>query len=114
MVDITPGQKFYNDQIAYLEANDVDGLINNHYDKDAQLIGFDYVVKGHDALRNQFRDYLNFLGKLELKETEHFIETNDTIFFEATIATDQGDLRVYDAWVLKNGKILIHFTGVRS
>ena len=105
---------FYNEQIAFLEANDVDGLISNHYNTDAALIGFDFTVQGHEALRQQFQNYLRGLGHFRLRETTRFNEIENAIFFEATITGDQGDLRIYDAMVLKNGKISLHFTGVRD
>jgi SnoaL-like domain len=114
MDELTPGRGFYNDQVAYLEANDVDGLVRSHYNADAAMIGFDFVVRGHEALRQQFRDYLNSIGRLRLKSTDRFVETGDTIFFESTITTNQGDIRIYDAFVLADGKISIHFTGVKG
>lgn len=113
MEDLTPGRKFYNDQIAYLEANDVDGLIENHYDVNGSLIGFGLVVTGHGPLREQFRRYLSSLGGIKLKSTDQFVETPGAIFFQATITGNQGDIRVCDAFVLKGEKILYHFTGVQ-
>lgn len=112
MTDVSAGKKFYDEQIAYLEANDVDGLVENHYQADASLIGFDFVVTGREALREQFRNYLNMLGGLKLKSTDKFNETPGTVFFEATITASQGDIRVFDAFVLEEGKIKYHFTGV--
>jgi hypothetical protein len=58
MDELTPGRRFYNDHVSYLEANNVDGLVNSHYNLDAEMIGFDFVVRGHAALRQQFRRYL--------------------------------------------------------
>lgn len=114
MNNLTTGRKFYNEQIAFLEANDIDGLISNHYNKDAAMIGLDFTVNGHEALRQLFQDYLRRLGHFRLKETTRFNETEDAIFFEATITGDQGDVRIYDAMVIKDGKISLHFTGVRD
>lgn len=31
----TPGQQFYDEQLGYIYAGDVDGLIDNHYHEDA-------------------------------------------------------------------------------
>jgi hypothetical protein len=114
MDDPTPGRRFYNEQVAYLESNDVEGLVSGHYHADAAMIGFDFVAKGHEALRQKFRDYLRSIGRLRLRSTDRFIETGDTIFFESTITTDQGDIRIYDAFVLADGKISVHFTGVKD
>jgi ketosteroid isomerase-like protein len=109
----TPARKFYDEQLDYLYKKDVDGLIDNHYNEDALLISFDATVRGRQALKEHFRRYLQMLGDLKVKSTDKFTETGDTIFFEATVnASNLGDTRVYDAFVLRNGKISYHFTGV--
>jgi len=47
-----------------------------------------------------------------LESTDKYTETEDTIFLEATVSTDLGRTRVFDAFVLKSGKASYHFTGV--
>jgi ketosteroid isomerase-like protein len=103
---------FYEAQIRYLQAGDVDGLIDNQYTDDAKLVSFDNQITGNAALKEYFRGYLKMLGTLEIVSTDRFVETDDSIFFEATVNTDLGRARVYDAWVLRDGKIAHHFTGV--
>jgi ketosteroid isomerase-like protein len=113
MTTTTPGRKFYEEQLNYLFAKDVDGLIDNHYNEDALLVSVDFVVKGRDALKKHFRNYLAMLGNLEVKSTDKFQETEDTAILEASVVSDLGPAHVYDSWVLKNGKIAYHFTGVK-
>jgi hypothetical protein len=110
---VTPGRKFYDEQLDYLVARDVDGLIDQHYDNDAVLVGFDFTVKGRDALKEHFRNYLKRLGHLEVKSTNKFREGDNFLFLEASVVTDLGSVDVYDAMVLRNGKIIYHFTGVK-
>jgi hypothetical protein len=43
---------------------------------------------------------------------DKFVETGDTILFEATVRSQLGEARVYDALVLSEGKIDYHFAGV--
>lgn len=107
----TKGMEFYERQVAYLEANDVYGLIENHYNPDAVLIGFDFTVIGKEALLKHFEGYLKGLGGLKLVSTDRFTETEDCIFFEATMRTSAGEARAFNAMFLKNGKISRHFTG---
>lgn len=109
-----PGRSFYERQIALLEAGDVDGLIERQYHDDATLIGFDFVVSGRDALHSHFESYLASLGRLNLKSTDKFVETPDSIFFEATILTDRAEAHVYDVFMLREGRATHHFTGVTS
>jgi hypothetical protein len=112
-MEATPGRKFYNDQLGYLYAKDVDGLIDHHYNEDAVLISFDVVVYGREALKEYFRGYLKTLGNLEIKSTNKFRETIDTIFLEASVVSNLGSTVVYDAMVLRDGKISYHFTGIK-
>ena len=109
---ITPGKAFFNKQVAFLEANDVEGLIANQYAADAELVGFDFEVKGREALRIHFTKYLANLGAIKLVSIDKFFETDDTIFFEATIDVRAGQARVYDAFVLQKSKATYHFTGL--
>jgi hypothetical protein len=106
------GRRFYDQQVAYLEAADVAGLINNHYHEEAVLISFDHTIRGRAALIEHFHRYLAQLGSLNLKSTDKYNETEDAIFFEATIATAHGEAKVYDAFVLKDQRIIRHFSGL--
>ncbi len=110
----TAGWRFYNKQIEYLLKRDINGLIENNYNKDAVLLSFDFTIKGEEALKKHFEKYLDMLGGLELKSTDKFTETENSLFFEATIITGKyGEVHVYDAFVLRDGKTSHHFTGVK-
>lgn len=114
-MDMTKGKIFYQEQLAYLLNNDAEGLVGNHYDVNAQLIRFDRVVTGHEALTVFFKEYIKSLTNFKLISTDHFQETEDTLFFEATASSDElGVVRVYDAFVIKNNKITHHFTGLKD
>ena len=113
-MSITAGQEFYRAQIGYLYAKDVEGLVEHHYHSDAVLVTFDVTARGHEALKAHFRGHLELLGDFRVQSTDRFAETEDTIFFEATVKSSHlGIVRVYDAFVLKNGKISYHFAGVK-
>ncbi len=109
----TLGRTFYDEQLDYLADNDTDALVDNHYDRNGTIIGFDVVVTGTAALKQHFRNYMARLGYIKLVSTDKFAETPDSIFFECTVETKLGVVRVYDAFVLKNGKITHHFTGLK-
>jgi hypothetical protein len=112
MADESPKRQFYEAQIRYLVAGDVEGLIDNQYTDDATLVSFDNQIHGNAALKTYFKGYLEMLGKLEVVSTDKFVETDDALFFEATVNTNFGQAKVFDAWVLRDGKIAYHFTGV--
>ena len=109
----TTGRRFYDEQIALLRQGSTDELIDQHYQQDAVLIAFAKIVQGHAALKEHFRAYLKMLGTVEVLSLDQFVETEDTIFFEATVRTAMGQAKVYDAFVLSDGKATHHFTGVK-
>jgi len=109
---LTPGRALYDRQIQFLLDKDADGLIETNYAPDAELISFQNVIKGSDALKTYFRGYIEMLGDLVIESTDKFAEADDAVFFEATVSSALGRVRVYDAWRLRDGKITHHFTGV--
>ena len=112
MEEMTLGKAFYYRQVSFLEANNVEGLIASQYAVDAELVGFGLHVKGRDALIKHFTGYLANLGGIKLVTTDKYMETENAIMFEASIRVSTGLARVYDAFVLKNGKATQHFTGL--
>jgi hypothetical protein len=109
---LTPGKAFYQRQLDFLGAKDIEGLVSSQYTPDAELVGFDFTVKGSQAQRRHFAAYLARLGDLKLISTDKFTETEDSIFFEATVKITGGVARVYDAFVLRDGQATHHFTGL--
>jgi hypothetical protein len=113
MTQKTPGWAFFDRQIAALESGDIDKVMAQ-YQEDAVLVSFDTTVRGLPALREHFVKYLARLGSLKLLSTEHFTETPDSIFLEATVRTSSADAKVYDIFMLRDGKATHHFTGLIS
>ena len=112
--EMTKGRKFYQKQLDFLYAKDVEGLIDNNYNDDAALISFDHTIVGNKALKEYFKGYLEMLGDLKVLSTDKFTETDDSIFFEATVETGKfGVVHVFDAMFFQNGKIYRHYTGVK-
>ena len=108
----TAGRALYERHIQFLIDKDVDGLIDTNYTPDAQLVSFQAVVRGRDALKTYFHGYLELLGDIVVESTDKFTATDDAILFEATVSSNLGRARVYDAWTLRDGQITHHFTGV--
>jgi len=106
------GRKFYLEQLQFLKQNKTDELIDAHYHDDAVLVSFGKTVRGKEALKRHFRAYIQNLSPLVVKSTDKFTSTEDTIFLEATVESARGQARVYDAFVLRDGKISHHFSGV--
>jgi hypothetical protein len=106
-------KKFYREQIALLQANQIDELIERHYHSDAALISFQEIARGHDSLKNYFKRSMQALGKLEVTSIDDFSETADALFFELTVHTRLGDSIVDEAFVVREGKVTHHFITFR-
>lgn len=102
----------YDRQVQYLTEKDAEGLIRNNYTPDAELLSFDVNIKGTDALIEYFIGYIAHLGYIKLLSTDKYTESDDSVFFEATVETAGGIARVYDVFVLRDGKIWRHYTGL--
>lgn len=113
MTDMTAGQDFYQQQVAALEAQDIDALVAQ-YHEDAVMVGFDFTARGHEAIREHLTGYLAKLGSLKLVSTDRFAETEDSIFFEATVHTPLAEAKVYDVFLLRGGRATHQWTGVIS
>jgi nuclear transport factor 2 (NTF2) superfamily protein len=109
----TPGKSFYDGQIRALEEGNLDALIEQYTD-DSLLLGYEVRVRGREALREYMRGYMARSGSFRLVSTDKWAETDNSILFEATLETDLGMARVYDAFVLRDGKAAYQFTGILS
>ena len=110
----TPGWKFFQRHLNFFYAKDIDGLLASDYNDDAVVMSYDFAIKGKEGLKQLFTAYLEMIGDMQLTSTEHFNETEDSILIEATMQTSKaGERKVYDVFVLKNGKISYHITGLR-
>lgn len=105
---------FYERQLEFLGAKDIEGLIANQYTDDAELLSFTNHIVGAPALVEYFKGYIAQLGYIKLISTDQYTETDNAMFFEATMEVAGGIAQVYDVFVLRDGKIAHHFTGLRG
>lgn len=105
---------FYERQLDFLIQKDVEGLIVNNYTEDAELLSFTNHIVGRAALIEYFTGYIAQLGYIKLISTDKYTETDDSMFFEATMEVAGGIAEVYDVFVMQDGKIRRHFTGLRG
>jgi hypothetical protein len=103
---------FYDRQLAFIAANDVEGLIHNQYTDDAELLNFNVYIKGAPALIEYFKGYIASLGYIKLLSTDKYTEGDESMFFESTVETAGGVAKVYDVFVMRDGKIWRHYPGL--
>lgn len=113
MVVDTAGKLFYEEQVQYLLDKDVESLVEKHYHDNAVIVSFDHIVRGKDKIKNYFNQFLNSVTIERVTSTDNFTETEDTVMFEATVESNRGVIKTFDALVLESGRIRLQFTGVR-
>ena len=115
----TPLGKMYKEHIQLILDKDIDGLLDQYTD-DALLISSftkePLYYRGQEELREHMQGILGING-LET-EIAFWAETENpqTLMIVEAIKmqTDEGEaaMRFADSWVLRDGKIAIHFAGM--
>lgn len=115
----TPLGKMYEEHIKLILNKDINALLNQ-YTEDAVMISSftkkPLYFRGHEELKEHFKGILGIKG-LEVDiafwaETEN--PTTLMIVEAIKMQTDDGEstMRFADSWVIKDGKIAIHFAGM--
>lgn len=115
---ISPGRKFFDEHMEYLNAGDVEGMIDNQYQENAVLISpFDFldtspphIVQGRPSLKEFFRKYVAWQGTINVESLYDFAETEDAISFQAIFTSSTGRWVVGDGWYMQGNLIVYHFS----
>jgi hypothetical protein len=117
----------YKAHIQMILKKDIDGLLAQ-YTEDAVLISsFEKtpkIFKGHTELREHFngilgidglKDEVGFWGEFDGSKTGHagghaLLMITEGI--EMTVGEGSAKMRFADSWVLRDGRIMIHFAGM--
>ena len=103
-------QEFFEEHIGYITKGDIDGLVRDHYHDDAQMITFEFVLKGKEAIKKYLKeDSPRITGQVLGMSLDYFTAAEDVIIFKASVKTEKfGTIKSDDAFYLKEGKILRH------
>ncbi|MCW5848803.1 MAG: nuclear transport factor 2 family protein [Anaerolineae bacterium] len=111
----------YEEHIAFIQAKNVEGILDQ-YDENALLIGTltegrkPRYVRGRAQLRDFFNG--NFMGLKSLtSKIDQWAEDEQGLMIVesvdiTTLDGAQVDMSFYDNWVLRDGRIIVHFAGV--
>ena len=117
----TPGHTFFDQHVSQLTRGDLDSLIQEQYIEDAVMISpFDvletpppHILRGHEAIKNFLRKWLDYHGPSHFTSLTNFAETEDSVTFHATMTSRTGNWMLGEAWHvvggLPNGKIDRHY-----
>lgn len=107
--EMTPAEKFYQDHIGYIAKGDIDGLLEDHYHDDIEMVTFEFTLKGKQAIRDYLQEWPQLVGNILGLSTDYFAASDDVILFKASIATEKfGVIKADDAFYLIDGKIHRH------
>ena len=113
--------RMYKEHIQLILEKDIDGILNQ-YTPDALLISSfsgdrkPQYFRGHKELREHFQGNLGLQG-LEVDLTfwaESATPETLMVVEDVKVKTAEGDsrMRFADSWVLRDGRIAIHFAGM--
>jgi ketosteroid isomerase-like protein len=116
--DTTKG-KMYRQHIQFILNKDIEGLLNQYADDAILISSFmkePLIYRGRDELREHMQGILGIEGLqtdiIFWSETED----PDTLMITEQIEMKTGDgiarMRFADSWVIRKGKIAIHFAGM--
>lgn len=106
LIDMSQGRQFLERFLESFRRQDADELMA-YYHEDAELIAFDFALKGADAIGHFFAEkLLKNSGKILGFATEAYFETDDVILFTMIVdSEDAGKIIARDALCLRDGKI---------
>ena len=115
----SPLGALYKEHIALILKKDIEGILDQ-YTPDALLISSfsndrkPAYYRGRDQLREHFQGILALQGlDVEIAfwgESENALMIVEIV--KATTAEGSANMRFADSWVLKDGKIALHFAGM--
>jgi hypothetical protein len=117
-VSTTAGRRFFDAHMAYLRANDLEGLLREQYTEDAIMTSpFDildrpppHILHAGPGMIAFLRRWLDYHGTLTVDALYDFCELDDSIFFQAIFSSRTGRWVVGDAWHMRDGKIDRHYS----
>ncbi|AFY87668.1 nuclear transport factor 2 family protein [Chroococcidiopsis thermalis] len=120
-IPASPLGKLYKEHIGFIKAKNVEGLLDQ-YAEDLLLISTltenrqPLYIRGRQQLKEFFESRIFSLEDLEVSLNQ-WAETENTLMMVESLKThstsgEVGEMSFYDNWVLRDGKIAVHFAGV--
>ncbi len=83
------GQKFLDEHVGYLQRGDIDGLMRDHYADDAEMVTFEFALKGKDAIKQYLKeDQPKKSGKTQVMKMDAYFESDDVIIFTSSVNSE--------------------------
>ena len=109
--DTTVTHAFHDWYLGFHSRGDADGLADDFFTDDAQLVTARVDVSGREAIRSMFRDLFAKEAEFTPLSVENITSDEDYVWFEATVTSTLGKRRVYDVMLVRNGKVYLQLVG---
>ena len=107
---MSKGQEFLQQMSAYKSRQDWDGLLENLYHDDAEVISFDFILRGKEEIKKHYVEGGEVTGKVTGVSMDYFTESDDVVMYKGTISTEDRTIKSDEAFYLKDGKVLRQIT----
>ncbi|QHV95971.1 nuclear transport factor 2 family protein [Spirosoma endbachense] len=114
--DFTPpnssnARTFHNRYLDFHSRGDADGLADDFFTEDAQLITARVDIAGREPIRQMFQNLFAKESGFTPLSVENITSDPDYVWFEATVTSSLGKRRVYDIMLIRDGRVHLQLVG---
>lgn len=109
--DSSMARAFHSRYLEFHSEGDFNGLADDFFTEDAQLITARVDVAGREAIRQMFQDLFAKESGFTPLSVQNITNDRDYIWFEATVKSSLGERRVYDVMLIREGKVHLQLVG---
>ncbi|WP_426061845.1 nuclear transport factor 2 family protein [Hymenobacter sp. B1770] len=114
LADTALARAFHRRYLRYHEESDADGLADDFFAEDAQLVTGQINVTGREPIRTLFRELFAREADFTPVSVENITSDVDYVWFEATVSSSLGLRQVYDVMLLREGRVCRQLVGQLS
>ena len=109
---MSKGLEVFQKQMGYIQRGDVDGMLRDQYTDDCEMVTFEFVLKGKEALSHYLKvDSPAKAGQIRGFKTVHLDATDDCVIFVAIVESEKlGRFIARDAFYLREDRIHRHIS----
>lgn len=109
--DSAQARLFHTRYLNFHERGDFDGLADDFFTDDIQLITGRVDLTGREAVRQMFQDLFAKESGFTPLSVENITNDSDYVWFEATVTSSLGKRRVYDIMLIRDGRVHLQLVG---
>lgn len=100
---------FLQKHVAAVSSGDLDAVLALYTDG-AQLISYEWLAEGADAVRQRYADFFGFHGEIESVEVKYQRTTDDAAFATYAVTGERGTFEIVNAFDFDGEACTRHFS----